>query len=285
MSVVLPDRLLDAVRRRKCILFAGSGLSIAAGHPTWEQVVSALVARAREKPWARTEGLEKFERAKDLLALAEFARRTLGPALSGYYLRRLLSAHVAPTPAHDALAGTNFRGVVTTNYDNLLETSMTLVRGDTPPAFASDRPGAIGTALLMPDQFVFKLHGDLPSPETIVLSAADYDRLVVNNPHVRVFLQAVFLNHVVLFVGYGLRDPDFQMLMRELSLIFQHYTPTHFALLPDAGAFEQEYLFSGMNIEILPYDSADHHRVLTEVLQALRDEAPYQAPFAEPRVA
>ena len=59
-------------------------------------------------------------------------------------------------------------------------------------------------ALYNPEFFIFKFHGDIGSPESIILTSRDYDRLILRNPHARSFLQADFLNYTVLFVGYSL---------------------------------------------------------------------------------
>src|SRR5207247_3282143 len=101
------------------------------------------------------------------------------------------------------------RGLLTTNYDRLLETTVTQVRHWSPPAFTPESISSLATALYNPDFFIFKLHGDISSAESIVLTTRDYDRLILRSPHVRSFLQAIFLNYTLLFIGYSLRDPAF----------------------------------------------------------------------------
>jgi len=92
------------------------------------------------------------------------------------------------------VARTDCRGVITTNYDRLLETAMTLQRQWTPNSFTSENISTMATALYNPELFLFKLHGDIDAADSIVLTARDYDRLILRSPHVRSFLQAVFLN-------------------------------------------------------------------------------------------
>ncbi len=102
--------------------------------------------------------------------------------------------------------------------------------------------------------------------------------MILRNPHVRSFLFGAVLNHTLLFVGYSLSDPDFNLLLRELTLMFENYVPAHYALLPDTGAFEREHLLARMNIHVIPYDPAENHRQSAEVLRVLHDLAP--APLA-----
>ena len=63
-------------------------------------------------------------------------------------------------------------------------------------------------------------------------------------------------------------------ILGELTLLFEHYVPAHYALVPTPGAFESDHLLSRMGIDLLGYDPADNHRAVLEVLQQLHDIAP-----------
>jgi hypothetical protein len=274
MPVHLPDGLLNAVRNRKCVLFVGSGLSSLAGYPSWSQLIDRLVAEARRVPSARTEGLEVIEARRDYLMLAEFARVTLGASDYTDILKEELGRPVAPSPAHRVIAATDYRGIITTNYDRLFEITIPQVRNWAPLTFTHEAVSLMGSALFSPDLFLFKMHGDLASPASIVLSSRDYERLLLRSPHVRALLMGVFLNYKLLFVGYGLRDPDFNLILRELTLIFENYVPKHYALVPNAGTFETDHLLRHMNIQLIGYDPTDDHAAVLDVLRELQEIAP-----------
>jgi hypothetical protein len=212
---------------------------------------------------------------KDPLMIAEFARSKLGFQRYATLLRQIFDRRLPPSAVHKLIAGTHYRAIITTNYDKLLETAITFERGWFPTVFTSESVSSLGSVLYEGPFFVYKLHGDVAAAESIVLTSQDYDRLILRYPHVRSFLQAIFLNYVVLFVGYSLYDPDFQLVLKELRLIFEGYTPTHYALLPDAHEFTAEHLMARMNIQVIPYDSADGHRGVSEFLQTLQQAAPY----------
>ena len=274
----LPERLISAAKSRRCILFVGSGLSAMAGYPTWAKLVEKLVEAAKKIPYSRTRGIEEFEQQKDYFTLADFARSTLGVSQYTALLTQLLGNPVRPTRAHELIAKTDYRGLITTNYDRILETTLTQVRQWTPNTFAADSVSSLATALYNPEFFIFKLHGDIGSAESIVLTSRDYDRLILRSPHARSFLQAVFLNYTLLFVGYSLRDPDFQLILRELTLMFENYIPVHYALIPNAAEFTVEHLLARMNIQTIPYSPDNDHREAVEILERLQTEAPYQPP-------
>ena len=88
---------------------------------------------------------------KDYFTLAEFARATLGAGQYSALLRDKLSKPVKSTPAHELIALTNYRGLITTNYDRLLETTLTQVRHWSPPTFRPESISSLATALYNPD--------------------------------------------------------------------------------------------------------------------------------------
>jgi hypothetical protein len=175
------------------------------------------------------------------------------------------------------IARTDYRGIVTTNFDRILETTITIERGWTPTTFTSEQISAMASALYNPDLFIYKLHGDIASPESIILTSQDYDRVILSSPHVRTFLQAIFLNFTILFIGYSLRDPDFNLMLRELNLIFHGYTPQHYALMANPPGYMVDHLKSSINIQIIPYTMDNGHDIVTAYLQLLQQAAPYPA--------
>jgi hypothetical protein len=275
MPPQIPHRLARAVRSRKCILFVGSGLSCAAGYPSWGEMVLRLVDEARQIPGAKVQGLEELIEKKDWFTLAEFARTTLTPFDFGEVLTEMLGDTGQPSRAHELIARTDFRGIITTNYDRLLETHITRVRNSMPTTFTTEGINAMAVALFRPTFFIYKMHGDMNEGGSIVLTASDYDRMILFSPHTRSFLHGAMLNYTLLFVGYSLSDPDFQLVLRELSLMFENRVPKHYALIPNCGDFAAEHLLRRLNVQAIGYDPADGHREAGDFLAELQAIAPF----------
>jgi len=277
MPLQVPSRLARSVRSRKCILFVGSGLSCAAGYPSWGEMVLRLVDEARQIPNARVKGLEELIEKKDWFSLAEFARVTLGESDFGDVLTEMLGDTGRPSRAHELIARTDYRGIITTNFDRLLETHLTIVRKSVPTVFTTNGIQAMGVALFHPAFFIYKMHGDMTDGSSIILTASDYDRMILFSPHTRSFLHGAMLNYTLLFVGYSLSDPDFQLVLRELSLMFQHRVPKHYALIPNCGDFAGEHLLRRLNVQAISYYPADDHREAADFLAELQALAPYRS--------
>ena len=87
--------------------------------------------------------------------------------------------------------------IVTTNYDNLLEESMSVnVQLYTVVSQDSELLSKAS------DHYILKMHGDLSKPETMVLKESDYINYEQEHPLISTFLRSLLINHTFLFLGY-----------------------------------------------------------------------------------
>lgn len=273
-----PKQLVDSLKNSRCIIFVGSGLSIQAGHPSWSGLVDTLVQEAAGAFPEKAESLKAYaKQQKDPLLVAEYARSKLGPQRYGSLLRSTLTRGAKPTTAHKIIAKTDYRAAITTNYDKLIETAITFERNEPPAVYSWNSLQSLASALFEGQFFVLKLHGDIDNPESIILTSQDYDQVMFRAPFMRTFLQSIFLNFTLLFVGYSLSDPDFQLMLKEVNLIFSSGTPPHYALLADPHEFTMEHLMQRMNIQIISYKAQKDHKEAIDFVKAMQAEKPYAA--------
>ncbi|MCP4545428.1 MAG: hypothetical protein GY835_03040 [bacterium] len=273
MSTNLPAGLLDAVAKRACVAFVGSGFSVPAGMPTWKQLLGELIQEGERQSVieaATGEQLRSMLADNRLLEVAEHTRIQLGAHHFGQVLRRKFAISAEPTRNHKLLVDTPYRAIMTTNYDKLIETAYTLRWRSTPRTITWSEPGSLGSVLYDEDFFVFKLHGDVDNSESIILTRRDYDEIMFRNAHVRTLLQAILLTNTIVFIGYSLQDPDFDMVMAEVSLLYRGTTPLSYALLPSNGGVLKEQYKERMNIQVIPYDPRDNHVEVTQTLETIR---------------
>src|SRR5215207_9111921 len=123
-----PDELVNAVRERRAILFAGAGLSMSVGLPSWQEFINRM-------------GEELGLHADDLLSpgtsyqtLAEYYRikqGSIGPLRS--WLDRAWSVseeRVRQSKVHQLIVELDFPIIYTTNYDNNLEVAYRILGKD-----------------------------------------------------------------------------------------------------------------------------------------------------------
>ena len=230
----IPADLERALIGGECVLFAGAGLSRGAGLPDWD----ALIARM-----ARELGLEAHEKL-DHLDLAQWYREKFGRA----GLARLIGEVFAdpafsprPTLAHYLAMSLPANFVITTNYDDLLERTLSALKRYPVAVVAQEDIAGTGRA---DGVHVIKLHGDAACPDGVVLCRDDYDEFFERRPAMALLLEGLMLNRTFLFLGYGLRDPNFRQIFGRVGRMLRKAKrpafATSFESAGDAGPFVAE---------------------------------------------
>jgi hypothetical protein len=111
--------------------------------------------------------------------------------------------------------------IVTTNYDVFLER-----------LFPEYQP-IIGQKILSSESAffgeIFKIHGCVTQPRTLVLTQSDYDDFSLKKKYLSAKLLTFFLEHPVLFVGYRAEDPNISAILSDIDIILS----TEGALIPN----------------------------------------------------
>ena len=278
---LVPEMLVRQIREHRCVLFAGAGLSAQARSedgapiPTWgtllEHMIDWCVDHRVQLRAEREEFREVLERGK-LLVVAQELQQSLGGQLNSCLSDILHSGKTRPSEAHRLVCKTDWVADLTSNYDGLIEGASALASGGIlPPVFS---PGGINQALNCLRNgrfFVFKVHGDVNLPGSIVLSNRDYSRLLYLSPAYRSFLETVFASFTVLFVGFGGSDPDLDAVTDRLSTIYERGIGQHFILISEDefASLERRRLLEDKRLDCITYKRDTSHSQVVEFLRAL----------------
>lgn len=268
-----PQSLVQHLHEGRCVLFAGSGLSAWAGFPTWTTLLGDLIDEMRNEQIA-LEDVDEMARLleKDkLLEVAEHCKTQLGSRYEKVLSERLRQTDTADLPEpHRIIVRLPFAGVVTTNYDDLLETGYQKLTSVSVKAPTHEDVDVLGTLLFDGSFFVLKAHGDLDRPATLVLTSSDYRETLYSNAAFTSFFSSILMSRAVLFLGYSLNDPDFRMLLDRHLSTFQRWVPDRYALMPGVGPVEAKVMWESMRIRVLPYEAEDgRHDAVLDFLREL----------------
>ena len=269
METQLPETLILRLRDRKCVLFAGAGLSAAAGLPTWDNLLRGISDWAQRKlPSAidRT-AIEAALLKGELTSVAQYLREEIGPeAFHKALTAGLQCDDVDLSPAHHLIPALPFRAVVTTNFDNLIERAY----GGRLTVVTQNDAQQLAACIDSGQQFLLKAHGDLTRADTIVLSESDFARMVFGVEAFRQSFVTLLMTNAILFVGYSLSDPDFGLLIAHHVQLFDKQGPPRYALMPQLSPVARASL-RAKSIQVLEYENhakvPEFFKRLAEALQ------------------
>ena len=272
----LPKNLIELIRDRKCVLFAGAGVSIDAGMPGWNAMLWSLVERVDNCIGLSVDDQKEIDHLLekgDYEIIADYCKSKLGNHDFAEQIQKCLHQTNKPPRAHQLLARIPFCAAITSNYDNLIEENHTNYRVILPRDLSQQNKRYF-TGLLDGDQFpIFKIHGTMDDPESIVLTDADYRRVIFQNDQYRENLREIFENKSLLFVGFSFRDRSINLLLQEIFTLTSGYNRPHYAFLPNVGNIEKESFRSTKNIRVIPYQTIEgEHIVLYKMLEKLSAE-------------
>ncbi|HYF53137.1 MAG TPA: SIR2 family protein [Salinarimonas sp.] len=259
------DDLVRAVREREAILFAGAGVSMTVGLPSWRTLIEHMAGELGLDP----------EIAPDLnyFTLAEYYRLKLGSIgpLRSWMDRNwsIPDEALRKSRVHDLIVRLDFPIIYTTNFDRNLETAFALRDKDfvkivNAKDVARVRPGATQ---------IVKLHGDFDDDASIVIAETDYlDRLSFDSPLDMKF-QADALGKTLLFIGYSLSDLNIRFLLHRLWKTWQasgyeRDRPRSYVFMMRANPIDAAVL-EQWGIEVITQDDVEPARRLEAFLERI----------------
>jgi hypothetical protein len=269
VTQAIPEELVAAVRDRQAVLFAGAGLSMNVGLPSWREFIEHLCQDLEVSPEDYLGPQVSYH------TLAEFYRIRRGSigALRSWMDRnwKVAEDQVAASKMHDLIVALDFPIIYTTNYDRNIEEAFS-VRGKPFVKIANARDIArAGNGVTQ----IIKFHGDFDDDESLVITETDYfDRLAFDSPLDTKF-RADALGRTVLFVGYSMSDLNIRLLLHNLWRTwrrsgYEKDRPKSFVFMTSANPM-QEAILQQWGITALTGDSDDPEEALTTFLAELRE--------------
>jgi hypothetical protein len=270
------NALRDVLAHPDSVLFVGSGLSTWSGLPDWSQLLTGLIVSAERRNANTLLARDALARG-DLLDTADKLADLMTPLEMIAILRTELGfAKARPHEIHQLLTNLGPERFVTTNFDNLIEQQLGLEGRLGEFRTVTNRQVAelADIQKASANKFIFKPHGDLAEAESLVLSATQYNRILLGSANlIRPVLETLFVSRPVLFIGYGLRDPDMMLLLQSLKERYNGNAGELWAIVADANQELVSYWWRQHRIHIIGYatdkDTAVKHEALLGLLRRL----------------
>ncbi|WP_375157544.1 SIR2 family protein [Bradyrhizobium sp. RDT46] len=187
-------------------------------------------------------------------------------------------AKARPHEIHELITNLGPERFVTTNFDSLIEQQLGLQNrlGEFRTVTNRQVADLADIQKASANHFIFKPHGDLSEAESLVLSSTQYDRILFGSANlVRATLDTLFVSRPVLFIGYGLRDPDMLILLRSLKERYNGNAGELWAIVADASNELMEYYWRQYRLRVVGYPTTSNgasHQELISLLRKLRPQ-------------
>ncbi len=294
--------LIELVGSKQALLVVGAGSSALIGYSTWPKLLKKLEELACE--CARDFNVDEIKRENDPLGYADDIKNHIKKNTKGLdKYHKLLQKEFCPrNPGckdfHKTLVRLPFKGILTTNYDKVLEAAL----GEINPEFSYDNSliikknteGRISEFFLSLDfkeypRRIAHLHGRFDEPDSIILSSEDYsnfygfamsavegklkDDIPKWSLH-RKFLWSVLATRRIVFIGFSMNDLYLNTMLDFVCRDLWRWNESiHFAVMSisqikaDETKEKAKKLKRDFGIEVVFYeDIDDSHRGLEQII-------------------
>jgi energy-coupling factor transporter ATP-binding protein EcfA2 len=201
-----PEKLISACAAGECVAFVGAGLGAQAGLPTWQPMMQALLTEASSQKLIDQKQAESLQAALNegqwnVVADELVDKLADRPELLQNFLTRTyLRKDLRPTAAHHLLRSLNLSGLLSTSFDELLETTFA---NQVRTVYTHQDAGTL-LELLTKKQFFFaKLYGALEKPGTLLIGRSQFEEAMARNPLLSRFVESLFYSRTLFFIGAG----------------------------------------------------------------------------------
>ncbi len=220
------DKLAAKSLQGQLALFLGAGVSMAAGLPGWDGLLTSIATSVESEDLAkRLKNLPLVDRAEVL----ERRIADTGGAPLGQQVADLIKQHRRYSLSHALLAMLPTREIVTTNYDRLFEQAL---------CFAKTSPPSTPDAVWNPEYetvlhtipydgppfrekpWVMKLHGCVSRPKDIVLSRRTFLQYETRRAALAGMLASLMVTRHMLFVGSSFSDDNVLRIAEEVQRLW-----------------------------------------------------------------
>ena len=274
-----PDLLIDAIARRRCVVFLGSGISANARNidgkkpPTWAEFLKTVLINEEKKLQNVKDLLEKLINIGDFLMACEVIINNIGErAFAEAVADEFRRPGYKHSDVHKVIFGLESRIVVTPNVDKIYE-QYALHESDSTIVVKSYYDDDIAKYIRSKDYLLIREHGYVDDANKMIFTQKQYN---IARCQYRTFydlMDALILTHTFIFLGCGINDPDIKLVLENSNFSHCGCNPHYF--VTEKGSFDLEIakvLRSNRNLEFLEYNNSDGtHSRLIEDLKKLNE--------------
>ncbi len=224
--------IVKAMHEGNAAIFVGAGLSKASGFVDWRGLLKEIADDLKLN----------IDQETDLIAVAQYhLNKQTNRAKLDRLIVEAFTKDTVLSENHRLLANLPLDTVWTTNYDKLIEQAF---------AEAHRRVDVKRTAESLqrplPERNVtiYKMHGDVDSPQDAVLTKEDYETYDLNRELFSIKLKGDLIGKTFLFIGFSFTDPNIEYILSRIRSLLgkdkgEHYCVMRWPEKPTKAKFKK----------------------------------------------
>lgn len=303
MNKNIPEELLKRLLTNDVVPFIGAGFSRNFGYPSWKELLYKLNNKLYEmqvtgieridemdklkiNPLIYAEGLyslfENWAKKNEKKEIFELANTNINEEITQLELFNrafnsiLIECNTGEKIIEDEIKNYkllkefDFRSIITTNYDNILEKY--IFKGLSDNIYYPSKQLEINMKPTY--EGIYKIHGDENNPDSIVFTNRQYYSFMRDNKYIKNMMYNLFVTSTFLFIGYSFSDINvlniYFNFINDYSSINKHKAYMFILKENDMNSFE--YKIYKQYLEYNNIYVIDDFDTLDEFIVCLKDE-------------
>lgn len=279
-----PERLIFAAKQGQIVPFVGAGVSkksLPNHFPNWKELASDLASLAYDtksiskQEFSEIGGLIKSNR---LTFAVDILKKSLPrEEYESYLIEKFeyIDHKNINLTTQNLLLKISGKVIITTNYDRLIEDAFAKSFKRSPTTATFEQSASVQYSIQdhrnSGDPIIFKIHGDIASKNSIILSERDYRALLYDHQAYDAVITSMFLNNVFLFVGFSLDDREVLFHLERLRHKFSYVSQAHYALLPknSFSNIEIRQFRESYGVEVITFDKEGGYKEIDTFVRGI----------------
>jgi len=269
------DNLNGVMQYNNLVPFIGAGMSVSMGYKAWYIFLDSELNSLAKDPGLKQNVKNVRERLskKEYLEVADEINK-----MYNNNLYEVIRREFAPrkkeeiAPYISDLQQIGCKTILTTNYDNVLETQM-IIDDITPERVIPYSSYDIIDKDKKGRPLIVKLHGTYDDPDSIVLTKEQYEEKYIKNTHIKKTLEYFWISKTLLFMGCSL-EKDY-LIQYIFQLAGKSGTMCHFAILEEPknknDKNKKQLELDRLKIRPIWYQNGKHDNII-EILHFIKDK-------------
>ncbi|MCO6505673.1 MAG: SIR2 family protein [Snodgrassella sp.] len=226
----LIKELVGELSANNLAIFAGAGLSVAAGFMDWKSLLQGL---------AEEINLNIDKEENDLVSLVQYYVNSKSGNRSKIndLILNEFSQKATLTENHKILARLPIDTFWTTNYDPMIETALKDAGKIVDVKHCVEQ---LPVSIYKRDVVVYKMHGDASLPKQTILIKDDYEKFHLTRNDFFNALRGDLLTKRFLFLGFSFSDPNIDYILCRIRASYSENQKEHFCILRKVQKTDKE---------------------------------------------